>query len=118
MVHCRWATPPRPPGSISAAARTKQHAVTLNTSIQAALGNLTTLGSGAAAGTLNATNGIVVDFGDAISGFGTVNSTNTLAKRSVINGVAQGTSAAQRLTFTGYVKGVGTFNNVNFTGHA
>ncbi len=96
--------------------RTKQFAVTLNSSAQATLGNLTALGSGAAAGALTATNGVVVDFGDAISGFGSINSTNTLAKRTIINGVAQGNSMAQPLTFTGYVKGVGTFNNVIFTG--
>ena len=96
--------------------RTKQFAVTLNSSAQAALGNLTTLGNGASAGTLNATNGLVVDFGHSITGFGTINSSNTLAKRTIINGVAQGNSIAQPLTFSGYVKGDGTFNNVNFTG--
>jgi hypothetical protein len=96
--------------------RTRQHAVTLNSSAQATLGNLTTLGNGVTPGTLNATNGIVVDFGDAITGHGTVNTTNTLAKRTIVNGIAQGTSIAQPLTFSGYVKGVGTFSNVNFTG--
>ena len=80
-----------------------------------ALGNLTTIGT-AAPGTLFATNGLVVDFGEAIIGYGTINSTNTLAKRTIINGIAQGNSVAQPLTFTGYVKGVGTFNNVTFTG--
>jgi autotransporter-associated beta strand protein len=96
--------------------RTRQFAVTLNSAAQATLGNLTTLGSGASAGTLNAANGLVVDFGHSITGFGTIGSTNTLAKRTIINGIAQGNSAAQPLTFSGYVKGVGTFNNVMFTG--
>ena len=96
--------------------RTGNSVVTLNSSAQATLGNLTVLGSGASPGTLNATNGVVVDFGHSITGFGTINSTNTLAKRTIINGVAQGNSAAQQLTFTGYVKGVGTFDNVTFAG--
>ena len=101
--------------------RVRQHSVTLRSSSQAALGNLTTLGHEdgggvAIAGTLNATNGLVVDFGDAITGYGTVSSTNTLAKRTIINGTAEGSFPSQPLTFTGYVKGVGTFNNVIFTG--
>ncbi|MEX2172637.1 MAG: PEP-CTERM sorting domain-containing protein [Pirellulales bacterium] len=96
--------------------RVRQHTVTLRSSAQSALGNLTTLGNGGTPGTLVATNGAIVDFGDAITGFGTINSTNTLGKRTIINGVAQGNSMAQPLTFTGYVKGVGTFNYVTFTG--
>ena len=95
---------------------TKQFAVTLNASGPATLGSLTTLGAGAGAGTLNATNGFVVDFGDAVTGFGTINSTNTLAKRATINGTVQGSSMAQPITLSGYIKGVGTFNNVTFTG--
>jgi hypothetical protein len=96
--------------------RTNQHAVTINSSSQAALGNLTTLGSGSSPGTLNAANGLIVDFGHALTGFGTVNSTNSLQQRTVINGIAQGNSIAQPLTLTGYIKGVGVFNNVTFTG--
>jgi hypothetical protein len=95
---------------------TKQFAVTLNTSGLATLGNLTTLGSGAAVGTLNATNGFFVDFGNAVTGFGTVNSTNSLAKRSIVNGAVEGTSAAQPITLTGWIKGLGSFNNASFTG--
>jgi hypothetical protein len=96
--------------------RTKQFAVTLNSSAQATLGNLTTLGNGASPGTLNAPNGLVVDFGHSLVGFGAVNSSNTLAKRTVINGLAQGNSVGEPLTLSGYIKGVGTFNNVSFTG--
>jgi autotransporter-associated beta strand protein/T5SS/PEP-CTERM-associated repeat protein len=96
--------------------RTREHTVTLRSGAQVSLGNLTTLGSGASPGTLNATNGVVVDFGEAITGFGTVSCTNALAKRTIVNGIAQGNSVAQPLTFTGYVKGVGTFNNVSFGG--
>jgi fibronectin-binding autotransporter adhesin len=96
--------------------RTKQFAVTLNTSAIVGLGKLTTLGSGASAGTLNATNGFFVDFDEAITGFGTINSTNTLAKHATINGTVQGNSAGQPITLSGYIKGAGTFNNVTFTG--
>jgi fibronectin-binding autotransporter adhesin len=95
---------------------TKQFAVTLNASGPAKLGSLTTLGDGANAGTLNAANGFVVDFGDALTGFGTINSTNALAERATINGTVQGDSAGQPITLSGYIKGVGTFNNVTFTG--
>lgn len=96
--------------------RVHQFAVTLGSSAQAALGNFTTLGRGGMPGTLTATNGVVVDFGDAIAGYGTIDSANALAQRSIVNGLAQGDSLAEPLTFTGYVKGVGTFDNVNFTG--
>jgi autotransporter-associated beta strand protein len=96
--------------------RTKEFAVTLNSSAQAGLGNLTTLGSGSNAGTLNATNGYAVDFAESLTGFGTVNSTNTLAKRAIINGTVQGDSAGQPITLSGYIKGVGTFDNVTFAG--
>jgi autotransporter-associated beta strand protein len=96
--------------------RTTQYAVTLNCSARATLGSLTTLGNTSNSGTLNATNGLVADFGHAITGFGTINSTNTLARRTIINGLAQGNSMAESLIFTGYVKGVGTFDNVTFTG--
>jgi hypothetical protein len=95
---------------------TKQFAITLNASGPATLGSLTTLGDGAMAGTLNAANGFVVNFGDAVTGFGTIDSTNTLAKHATINGTLQGDSAGQPITLSGYIKGVGTFNNVIFTG--
>ena len=96
--------------------RTKQFTVTLNSSGAVGLGNLTTLGSGASPGTLTATNGYVVDFEEAVTGYGTINSSNTLAKRATINGTVQGTSPAQPITLSGYIKGTGSFTNVVFTG--
>lgn len=74
------------------------------------------LGDSGSPGTIDATNGLTLDFGGNITGFGTIISTNTLARRTIINGMARGNSPAEPLTFTGYVKGVGTFDNVNFTG--
>jgi hypothetical protein len=70
--------------------RIKQFAVTFNSTTPVGLGNLTTLGSGASPGILNATNGYVVDFDEVVTGFGTINSTNTLAQRATINGTVQG----------------------------
>jgi hypothetical protein len=96
--------------------RTKEFIVTLNSSGQAGLGNLTTLGNGGIPGTITATNGFIVDFGSAVTGFGTLSSTNTLAKRSIVNGTVQGNSPAQPITLSGWIKGVGSFNNVTFTG--
>jgi hypothetical protein len=90
--------------------------VTLLDANQAVLGSLTTLGSGSTPGTLAAANGAVVDFGDNMTGVGLVSTPNNALKPFINNGVVQGTSAARRLTLSGYVKGVGTFDNVNFTG--
>ncbi len=84
--------------------------MTLDSSGPATLGNLTTLDSG----TLNAANGFVLNFGDAITGQGTINSSNTLALHSVVNGVVQGTSPSQPITLSGWIKGTGTLNNVSF----
>jgi hypothetical protein len=38
-----------------------------------------------------------------------------LAQHTIVNGVAQGSSRAEPIYFTGYVKGVGTFDDVSFT---
>src|SRR5262249_24425079 len=96
--------------------RCKQFTGTVNSSAPAKLGNRTKPRNGASPGTLNATNGFVVDFGHAITGFGTVTSTNTLPKAAVINGAVQGNSAGQPITLGGYIKVLGTFNNTTFTG--
>ena len=77
--------------------------------------SLVTLGSGDP-GTLSAANGLTLDFGGNITGFGTVSTPNTIAKPLINNGHITGNSAAQRITLPGYVKGVGTFDNVNVTG--
>ncbi|MFO0788791.1 MAG: hypothetical protein U0805_04990 [Pirellulales bacterium] len=102
--------------------RVGAHSVTVNSAGAARPGGLSTLGGfdelgeNVVPGTLSIPNGAIVDFGEAIAGYGTINTPNTLAKRVVINGVAQGDSAANPLTFTGYVKGTGSFDNVTFTG--
>lgn len=93
-----------------------QFSVTLLDSNQAVLGSYTELGNVSAAGTLNSANGIVLNFGRNLVGWGTVNSTNTLARAVIVNGDVAGTSFARPVTFTGYVKGVGTFDNTIFAG--
>jgi T5SS/PEP-CTERM-associated repeat protein len=78
--------------------------------------SLATLGSGASPGTLNAANGLTLDFGGNVTGFGTVSTPNNLAKPLINSGHITGNSAGQPITLPGYVKGVGTFDNVSFTG--
>lgn len=92
------------------------NAVTLASAAQPRLGSLTTLGAGSNSGTINSSKGVYVDFANALIGYGTVNSPNTLAERTIVNGIVQGNSTSQPITFTGWVKGVGTFNNVVFAG--
>jgi autotransporter-associated beta strand protein len=95
---------------------TNQFTVALADANQAVLGSLTHLGNGGTPGVLAAANGLVLNFGRNLAGYGQVQSTNALANAVIVNGDASGNSLAQPLNFTGYVKGVGTFNNVTFSG--
>lgn len=95
---------------------TSQFAVSLLDANQSVLGSLTQIGTPSNLGTLNAANGVVLNFGRNITGRGTIVSGNTLATASIINGDVLGDSFANYLEFTGYVKGVGNFNNVAFSG--
>ncbi|MAT69108.1 MAG: hypothetical protein CMJ58_06235 [Planctomycetaceae bacterium] len=95
---------------------TSQYAVTLADANQAVVGAVTHLGDGVNNGTLNAPNGLVVNFGRNITGRGQISSTNALAQAVIMNGAVNGDSIANYLEFTGFVKGVGTFNNVAFSG--
>lgn len=83
---------------------------------QALLGQLTTLGTAASPGNLLSSNGMIVDFGDNVTGYGTLNSINNSSKPFINNGAINGTSVAQPITMTGFVKGVGSLNNVNMLG--
>jgi hypothetical protein len=65
---------------------------------------------------LSAGNGFVLNFGRNIVGRGQLQSNNLLADAAIINGDVNGDSFTNYLEFTGYVKGVGTFNNVAFSG--
>lgn len=90
--------------------------VTLLDKNQAVLGSLTEVGTTSTPGLLTAVNGVFVDFGRAITGYGIVAGTNALPQATIINGDAAGLSSVQPLDFTGYVKGIGTFTDVNFSG--
>ena len=97
---------------------TGTNTVTLADANDAVLGSasLATLGNGASPGTLAAANGLTLDFGGNITGFGAVTTPNDVAKPLINNGHITGNSVAEPLTLTGFVKGVGTLDNVNITG--
>ncbi|MEO2048156.1 MAG: PEP-CTERM sorting domain-containing protein [Pirellulales bacterium] len=95
------------------------HTVTLQDSNDAVLDSLAlvSLGDNAGSpGTLNAANGLTLDFGGNITGFGTVDTPNTSVKPLINNGHITGNSVAERVTLTGYVKGVGTCDFCVITG--
>lgn len=73
-------------------------------------------GEGGSTGDLVAANGITLDFGGNIQGQGTVDTPNDPAKPLINNGSIAGNSGVQPITLTGYVKGVGTLDNVVITG--
>jgi T5SS/PEP-CTERM-associated repeat protein len=77
---------------------------------------LVTLGSGASPGEVIADNGLTLDFGANITGYGTVSTPNSIAKPLINNGHITGSNTSQRISLPGYVKGVGTLENVNVTG--
>ena len=80
-------------------------------------GAVVTLGDGAgSAGTLAATNGLTLDFGGNMMGFGTVDTPDVPTTPLINNGHITGNSLAEPITLTGYVKGVGTCDNCNITG--
>jgi hypothetical protein len=96
---------------------TGKFTVTLNDSNQSVLGSLTNLGNGPGTpGTLVSMSGAVVNFGRNITGNGLIKSTNALAQAVIMNGDVNGLSPTDYVEFSGYVKGVGTFNNVAFSG--
>ncbi len=95
---------------------TNQHTVTLDDANQAVLGSLTTLGNGTDPGALVADNGLLLEFGKNVAGFGMIDTPDDPTTPFTNNGALVGTSAAQPLTVSGYVKGVGTADNVVFTG--
>ncbi|MFT3785141.1 MAG: PEP-CTERM sorting domain-containing protein [Tepidisphaeraceae bacterium] len=96
---------------------TNKFVVQLEDANQSVLGSLTNLGSGPGApGTLVSMSGAVVNFGRNITGNGLIKSTNALAQAVIMNGDVNGDSPTDYIEFSGYVKGVGTFNNVAFSG--
>ncbi len=94
--------------------------VTLLDANEAVLGSLTTLGrSGATSitpGTLVADNGLLVEFGKNITGFGTIDTPNDAATPLTNNGSIAGHSDTEQITLNGYINGVGTMSNIIING--
>jgi hypothetical protein len=95
---------------------TNQFIVSLSDSNQAVLRSMADIGTVTQNGMLSAGNGFVLNLGRDIVGRGQIQSNNLLADAAIINGDVNGDSFTNYLEFTGYVKGVGTFNNVAFSG--
>ncbi len=93
------------------------HAVTINDSNRATLGELTTLGSESQTGTLLAKHGLTVPFTGNLEGYGTVDTTNGETTSILLNnGSIAGNSSEEPITLTATVKGVGTMTNVVLDG--
>lgn len=76
-----------------------------------------TLGDGTGgSANLTAAGGLTLDFGGNLTGFGTVNTPNDATTPVINNGHIVGRSLAEPITLTGYVKGVGTADNVVIAG--
>lgn len=87
--------------------------VTLNDLNQANLGLSTFLQGGE----LVAAGGVIVDFGEVIFGEGIIDTPDDPLQPTIINGQVDGSGpGTDSLVFQGYVKGVGTFDNVIFNG--
>jgi T5SS/PEP-CTERM-associated repeat protein len=92
------------------------HTVTLADANLAVLGSLTMLGGGGSGGAVVAPNGMLIEFGKNVTGFGSIDTPDDPLTPTVNNGDVTGNSLAEPITLSGYVKGVGTFDNVAFTG--
>jgi hypothetical protein len=75
-----------------------------------------TLGASGNAGTLSSANGLTLNPGATIAGFGTISTPNSSAKPLVLHGNVTGNSSAERVALPGFVTGTGTLDNVDFTG--
>jgi T5SS/PEP-CTERM-associated repeat protein len=94
------------------------HTVTLADSDGAMFDAAATVQLGAAGnpGTMAAPNGLTLNSGGTLTGYGTVVTPNSAATPFSNNGNVSGNSLAEPLTLPGYVKGTGTFDKVAFTG--
>lgn len=95
---------------------TGNNALTILDANQVRLGSITQLGDSSGAGSLIVDNGAIINFGGNLVGHGTIDNQNNLASAIVNNGDMIGDSIVDRLVVEGYVKGVGTFDNVQFNG--
>ncbi len=90
--------------------------VTLHDANAAVLGSLTTLGAGDFSGSLVAANGAVLEFGKNLTGNGIVDTPDDPTTPLINNGAIVGDSPGRPVVLSGYVKGVGTLDNVTITG--
>ncbi len=90
--------------------------LTLRDANQAALGVQTTIGKDGVPGRIDASNGLLVDFGNNITGVGVILTLNNVNQLLMNNGSIVGASALQQIELTGFVKGVGTLSNVTISG--
>ncbi len=102
--------------STSGEVYTLANSLTILDNNQARLGSYTQLGDASGSGYLQVDNGAIINFGDNLVGYGTIDNQDTLATAIINNGTMRGNSITDRLIVEGYVKGVGTFDNVQFNG--
>ncbi len=95
---------------------TSKFSVTIQDANEAVLGSLTLLGDGGNPGSLIADNGAVVEFGKNVVGYGVVTTPDDPSTPLINNGAILGDSPSEPIELTGYVKGVGTMDNVVITG--
>ncbi len=69
-----------------------------------------------AGGTLAAVTGLTLNAGGNIAGHGTVDTPNNATTPLINNGTINGISLAEPLTLPGFVTGIGSLDNVHFTG--
>ena len=67
-------------------------------------------------GTLSAANGLVLNTGGSVAGFGTIDTPNNVATPLLNSGTFHGNSVSEPLTLPGYVTGAGSLDNVKLTG--
>ena len=89
--------------------------VTIEDSNGAALGQITSLGTNNP-GMLVAANGLALSETDNILGFGIINTPNDPARPLINNGAIYGDSTSNQIELTGYIKGLGTMDNVIISG--
>lgn len=90
--------------------------VDLKDANQAFLGSLTSLGLNGVDGTLVSANGLYITTGSNIAGHGTITTPNDVSQPIVNNGSIAGSDAIKSIDLQGYVKGVGTIENVVISG--
>ena len=93
-----------------------KYSVSLLDANEAVLGSQTSLGAGETPGSLTAANGLLVDFGNNVNGFGSINTPNLATRPFTMNGNIAGASSSQPIIVTGYLKGVGNITNVTIAG--